>query len=197
MKNSPQFHIKLGQTINSKIYNLDIKVNTTAQLDILKRNFLIGTIPLFPLNTDGIDPSGSNYHIYNITCQNYDDVVVPKPAHGDNEYANCTENLMIENITVRLGVGLSIGSVPPNDQTNCIRNVTFRNAVMEKPLKGIYIKTNPGNHGNGIIDNILYENITMHEPVWWAVYLGPQQQKQPDKGGPGCMLYPYDPKKTC
>ena len=37
----------------------------------------------------------------------------------------------------------------------------------------------------------------MHEPVWWAVYLGPQQQKQPDRGGPGCMLYPYDPKKTC
>lgn len=37
----------------------------------------------------------------------------------------------------------------------------------------------------------------MHEPIWWAIYLGPQQQKQPDKGGPGCMLYPFDPKGTC
>lgn len=68
---------------------------------------------------------------------------------------------------------------------------------MEKPFKGIYLKTNPGENGYGIIDNILYENITMHEPIWWAIYLGPQQQKQPDRGGPGCMLYPFDPRGTC
>lgn len=37
----------------------------------------------------------------------------------------------------------------------------------------------------------------MDRPVWWAVYLGPQQQKQPGGGGPGCMFYPYDPKGTC
>ena len=60
---------------------MDIKVNTTAQLDIFKRNFLTGILPLFPLNTDGIDPSGRDFHIYNITCQNYDDVVVSKPTH--------------------------------------------------------------------------------------------------------------------
>lgn len=115
LKNSPNYHIKLDQTIDTKIYNLDIRVNTTAQLDILKRNYLIGTVPMFPLNTDGIDPSGRNFHIFNITCQNYDDVVVPKPAHhGANNLANCSENMMIENITVRLGVGLTVGTVPPN-----------------------------------------------------------------------------------
>lgn len=81
LKNSPKFHLKLGQSINITIYNLDIKVNTTAQLDIFKRNFLTGILPVFPLNTDGIDPAGRNMHIYNITCQNYDDVVVPKPTH--------------------------------------------------------------------------------------------------------------------
>jgi len=105
--------------------------------------------------------------------------------------------MLIENITIRLGVGLSIGSVPPNINCNCVRNITFRNAYFRKPFKGIYIKTNPGNVGTGIIDNIVYENITMYEPIWWAIYLGPQQQKQPDKGGPGCMLYPFDPKGTC
>ena len=198
LKNSPCFHIRLGQSLDVVIYNLDIKVNTTAQLGILKRFYLIGAVPMFPLNTDGIDPSGRNFHIYNITCQNYDDVVVPKPTHRYSDaYTNCTENMLIENITVRLGVGLSIGSVPPNSEINCVRNITFRNAHMEKPFKGIYIKTNPGENGYGIIDNILYENITMHEPIWWALYLGPQQQKQPDKGGPGCMLYPFDPKGNC
>lgn len=96
LKNSPNFHVKLDQSIDVKIYNIDIKVNTTAQLDIFKRFYLIGTVPMFPLNTDGIDPNGKNFHIYNITCQNYDDVVVPKPSHkrGDG-YTNCTEDMLI------------------------------------------------------------------------------------------------------
>lgn len=129
LKNSPSFHIRTEQTVDSTFYNLDIKVNTTAQLDILKRSYLTGIVPLFPLNTDGIDPNGKNIHIYNITCQNYDDVVVPKPAHIQaGSKSNCTENILVENITVRLGVGLSIGSVPPNENVNCIRNITFRNA---------------------------------------------------------------------
>lgn len=130
LKNSPCFHMKIDQTIDAVIYNIDIKVNTTAQLDILKRYYLIGSVPMFPLNTDGIDPNGRNFHIFNITCQNYDDVVVPKPSHRNSGYTNCTENMLIENITVRLGVGLSIGSVPPNSEINCVRNITFRNAVM-------------------------------------------------------------------
>lgn len=91
LKNSPSFHIKADQTSNANFYNLDIKVNTTAQLDIFKRRFLTGAIPMFPLNTDGIDPNGKNFHIYNITCQNYDDVVVPKPAHtAPGSISNCT-----------------------------------------------------------------------------------------------------------
>jgi len=115
LKNSPCYHLKSDQTIDATFYNLDIKVNTTAQLDIIKRNYLNGIIPMFPLNTDGIDPQGRNFHIFNITCQNYDDVVVPKPAHSSPAFiTNCTQNMLIENITVRLGVGLSIGSVPPN-----------------------------------------------------------------------------------
>ena len=157
LKNSPCYHINADQTVGARMFNLDIKVNTTAQLDIIKRNYLNGIIPMFPLNTDGIDPSGRNFHIFNITCQNYDDVVVPKPSHmNPNNLANCTENMLIENITVRLGVGLSVGSVPPNAQINCLRNITFRNAYLEKPFKGIYVKTNPGNNGYGLIDNILY-----------------------------------------
>ena len=37
----------------------------------------------------------------------------------------------------------------------------------------------------------------INQPIWWAIYLGPQQQKQPLGGGPGCMLYPFDPRGTC
>lgn len=98
-------------------------MNTTAQINLLKSLNLEGLIPMFPFNTDGIDPSGARYHIYNMTVQNYDDVVVPKPGSDDD----CTRDMLVENFTIRLGVGMSIGSVPPRILGSCVKNITFRN----------------------------------------------------------------------
>lgn len=39
-----------------------------------------------------------------------------------------------------LGVGLTIGSVPPDDETNCVRNITYRRITQTSPIKGIYVK---------------------------------------------------------
>ena len=70
-------------------------------------------------------------------------------------------------------------------------NVTFHH-----PYKAIYVKTNPGTTtsmlpgSGGEIFNITYTDIEIHNPIWWNIYIGPQQQKQPGGGGPGCMLYP-------
>lgn len=85
---------------------------------------------------------------------------------------------------------MTIGSVPPNINTACIRDVTFRNISFDTPIKAVYVKTNPGDEGDGFIENILYENLKIDTPIWWGIYIGPQQQKQPDGDGPGCMLYP-------
>lgn len=90
-------------------------------------------------------------HIYNITVQNYDDVVVPKPSHEGSYGGNCTQDMLVENATVIMGVGMSVGSVPPHTGCNCIRNITFRNVYMTRPLKGIYVKTNPGDTGTGLV----------------------------------------------
>lgn len=46
---------------------------------------------MFPFNTDGVDPSGGYMHIYNLTVQNFDDVVVPKPSHDDD----CTRYMLV------------------------------------------------------------------------------------------------------
>ena len=46
----------------------------------------------------------------------------------------------------------------------------------------------PGSGGE--ITNIHYDNITIHNPLWWGIYIGPQQQKEPDGSGDGCMTYP-------
>jgi len=35
--------------------------------------------------------------------------------------------MLIENSTVTLGVGMTVGSVPPEMDCNCVRNITFRN----------------------------------------------------------------------
>jgi len=83
--------------------------------------------------------------------------------------------MLIEDCQVTFGVGMTIGSVPPNDGHACVRDITFRNISFEKPFKAVYVKTNPGNHGDGEITNILYENLRINEPIWWGIYIGPQQ----------------------
>ena len=128
----------------------------------------------FPLNTDGIDPAGRNMTFRRIKITNFDDAIVPKPSHVGYKYSNCTENILVENVEVHLGVGMSIGSEPPNKAHACIKDVIFRDVQFYKPFKGIYIKTNPGSVGDGIIKNITYQNIHMDTPIWWGVYIGPQ-----------------------
>jgi hypothetical protein len=54
---------------------------------------------------------------------NYDDAVAVKP--GKELTDGCAQNMIIENSLVIFGVGMTIGSVPPNKNINCIRNITF------------------------------------------------------------------------
>lgn len=95
---------------------------------------------------------------------------------------------------------MSIGSISPNGNVNCIKDVMFRNINFDMPMKAIYIKSNPLDPTvavqSAIIQNITYENIVMKYPVWWGIYIGPQQMKEPNGDGPGCMLYPLTACET-
>lgn len=146
-------------------------------------------IPTFPLNTDGIDPSGKNVLIENVTITNYDDAVAVKPSSGGDPFTNCSQNMTIRNALVSFGVGMTIGSVPPNENTNCVRNITFEDITFEHPIKAIYIKSNPGDRGNGIIDTITYRHVRGTWPLWYPLWIGPQQQKQPGTAGTGCSFF--------
>lgn len=159
------------------------------------------------LNTDGFDPSGTDIYIHDCNILNDDDSIAVKPTSIADEHpggpTECTQNILVENM-VMTGFGASIGSVGPHADVNCVRNVTFRNISMPKPGKGIYIKSNPG-CGTGVdrngrlvettavIDQITYENVTVVEPFWWAIWIGPQQQHEPgSKLGDKCALtYPF------
>ena len=75
-----------------------------------------------------------------------------------------------------------------------MRNVTFKNISMPNTAKGIYIKSNPTcvAGSTGEITDIVYEDVTMTDPVWWPIWIGPQQQQEPgSKLGRDCALqYP-------
>lgn len=79
LKNAAQFHVKMNHCNDGLFFNLQIKVNITAQFNLAKRFSIEGSLIMFPFNTDGFDPSGARFHFYNLTVQNYDDVVVAKP----------------------------------------------------------------------------------------------------------------------
>jgi len=96
-------------------------------------------------------------HIRNVTFTLFDDAVAVKPAHQGFSVAKCAQNILVENCTVNFAVGMTIGTVPPNKNNNCVRDVLFRNIIMNTPFKAIYVKTNPGS-GTGIISNVTYEN---------------------------------------
>jgi len=211
VKNSPYYHIVTSDSEEGYFHDMEIYVDIWGQMDLhklfnstIKQSFLgmeermfgmpndlTFPLPTFPLNTDGVDIWGRNMVFRRMKITNFDDAIVPKPSNKGKKI-HCTENILVEDIESVFTVGMTIGSVPPNDNTACIRNVTFRNIYMDKPLKGIYVKSNPGDHGDGIIADITYENFVMKFPVWWAVYIGPQQQKQPGGAGPGCMIYPIN-----
>lgn len=148
-------------------------------------------IPTFPLNTDGIDPSGRNVTIERVSITNFDDAVAVKPTSGSDFSGNCTQDIYVRDCVVTFGVGMSIGSVPPHEDVSCIRNVTFDNIVFHNPIKALYIKSNPGDTGSGIVEQITYKNIVGHSPLWYPLWIGPQQQQQPGTAGTGCsFLFP-------
>lgn len=146
----------------------------------------------FPYNTDGIDVSGKDIYIHHIDISNYDDAICVKPLDMDtpsldNIIMNCSSDILVEHITVYRGVGLSIGSVA-STKNHCIKNVVYQYINVDFPIKLLYIKT--GNTHNattiqGYIHNITYQHIKATHTLLWPIYIGPQQQKEPDGTGDG------------
>ena len=186
--NSPQFYVYSEDIVNFWLHDFEIRTDIMGQMvlgqlfgefDYMGNGFL--TLPAFPFNTDGIDFSGKNVLVERIKITNFDDAVVVKPSRGDDVLTTCSENIMVRDCEVNFGVGMSIGSVGPKDSYNCIRDVTFVNHTFYHPLKAVYVKTNPGSTTSGLpgsggeITDVTYKNLYVHHPLWWSIYIGPQQ----------------------
>jgi len=165
---------------------------------------------IWALNTDGIDFSGQGITVTNCSVTNFDDSVCVKPSDSaDGSPSGCTSDVDIRDIVITYGVGVSMGSVPPGGSgVNCIDGVSARNLRFDTPIKALYIKPNPAKNDPGgdfgRIANVLYEDVEIHDALWWAIWVGTQQQQQPGTAGTGCSFLfplfnsscPLDPQVT-
>ena len=205
--NAPRFNIYGADVERFTVRYMTIWVNVSLQHDIMKDIQAAAAGDLghqaFPFNTDGVDFKGRDIHVHDLSVSNYDDVIAVKPS--DTRLSiQCTENVLVERISILGGVGLSIGSVPPSIYVRCIRNVTFRDSTAKDPIKLIHIKSEsePADEPDAttvrsaLIESIVYSNITATGSVMWPIYLGPQQQNEPDGTGEGWFDVPIDDRVT-
>lgn len=166
--NSPFWTLTV-EAIGAEMRNINVLVDRKYQAELLARKAAVDPITSvarklgvdfpFPsdipdwvgrrirqpqdLNTDGIDPIGTNIWIHDCIVQNADDSVAVKPPPGGNLtrllhgrfHYNCTRNVTIENM-VLTGFGASIGSVGPTMFNACVDQVVFRNITMPGTGKG-------------------------------------------------------------
>ena len=140
-------------------------------------------LDLQAFNTDGFDVTGQYVHIHDVKIWNDDDCVCVK----DN-----SQHMLFENIEAS-GLGLVVGSIG----SSRVNNITFRNAVMNNTVKGIYMKTRWNDDGpigeEASISNVLYENITIIKAEQFPIWIGPAQQS----GQPCSLLWPEDSHAEC
>ena len=154
------------------------------------------------LNTDGIDPSGSDVFVHDCSILNDDDSVTVKPGHRgdvgqDGTFYNCSEDIRFQNL-VLTGFGASVGSVGPGNTRPCVDRITFRNISMPYTGRGIYVKSNgdpcTDPDSSSQLSNILFEDVVVQNSPWWSIWIGPQQMAEPHEkelnSGKCALAYP-------
>jgi polygalacturonase len=137
LKDSPMFHL----------------VPQACQ-DVLISGLNISASPTSP-NTDGIDPSGSNYLIKNCTIDTGDDNIALKPVHAAIPGHPACENFLVTDCTFKNGHGMSIGGQTPGG----LKHLVVRNCTFDQTQNGIRMKAPRGN--GGLVEDCTYENLTM------------------------------------
>eukprot|EP01083_Nonionella_stella_P279756 951580_1 len=151
-----------------------------------------GGYDLSAFNTDGIDVSGNNVHVHDVDIWNQDDCIAVKDAPS-----GISQNMLFERVNAS-GLGLTVGSIGGT----AVKNITFRDSFLYRTSKGIYMKfrIDEWRETPGLIEDVVYENITMIEPEWWGVWIGPAQQSISGNichPSPCSMCWPKIPFTEC
>jgi hypothetical protein len=123
---------------------------------------------LSAFNTDGIDVSGNDVYVHDVDIWTQDDCIAVKDS-----FLGVSSNMLFERIHAS-GLGLTVGSIGGTT----VSNITFRDSLLYRSYKGIYMKFRVDIYRDtaGLVENVLYENITIVEPEQWGIWIGPAQQ---------------------
>ena len=132
LRNSPMFHLVPSRCTDVTIQHVTILAPATAQ------------------NTDGIDPSGTNFLIEGCTIDTGDDNIAVKPGGTEKN-----QNFTITRCDFRHGHGMSIGS----GSNGGLENMKVTNCTFEGTAVGIRIKT--ARERGGLVENVIYDHLTM------------------------------------
>ena len=192
--NSPYWTTEFKDITDVVIRYCDVAVRWNADADDHSG------LELTAFNTDGFDLSGkwrscvtaalhtkahptpthpgSNVHIHDCNIWNQDDCVCVKDVAPSGKRASCSENWLVERVNAS-GLGLTVGSIGGSAEPGgmCVRNITFKDSTMHSTVKGLYLKARWLQDGErATIEDVLYENISIHRPEQWAIWVGPAQQ---------------------
>lgn len=152
IENSPKEHLVFDATNNVTINGINISASSSSP------------------NTDGIDPSGSNYLIENSTISDGDDDIAIKP-----ESVACN-NITIQNMKINSGHGISVGG----QTMDGLNGLTVNNITFSGTTNGLRLKAGRGN--GGTVQNVTYSNITMtnvENPIYITSWYNNGSDTQP------------------
>ncbi|KDN34902.1 hypothetical protein RSAG8_12042, partial [Rhizoctonia solani AG-8 WAC10335] len=126
---APAFHLVVGQATNAEIYRITIRGGNQGGLD-------------------GIDISGTNYHVHHVEVTNRDECISVKSP---------SQQATIENIRCNQSGGSSIGSLKDG---SVIENILFQNIENYQVTNAFMLKTYPGGASPGYVKNVVLRNFT-------------------------------------
>ena len=168
-------------------------------------------LDLTAFNTDGLDITGRNVHVHDTNIWVQDDAIAVKDgpiigAEDDDDVndADITDanrgmmrrssDMLFERVNAS-GLGLTIGSI---GNYSIVRNISFVDCYLRKPVKGIYGKFRKSN--STLIEDIRFENITIDAPQQFALWIGPAQQADSVnicRANPCSLCWPFVPGAEC
>ena len=118
-------------------------------------------------NTDGLNPSGWNYHIARCTIDTGDDNIAIKAHPSRRPDRPSCENMLIEHCTFLHGHGMSVGGQTPGG----LRGLVVRDCSFDGTEAGIRLKAPRGD--GGLVEDCAYEKLTMKHvkvPIYITSY---------------------------
>ncbi|CAE6400362.1 unnamed protein product [Rhizoctonia solani] len=126
---APSFHMVVGEAVNAEIYRITIRGGNQGGLD-------------------GVDISGTNYHVHHVEVTNRDECVCVKSP---------SKQATIENIRCNQSGGSTIGSLKDG---SVIENILFQNIENYQVTNAFMLKTYPGGASPGYVKNVVLRNFT-------------------------------------